>query len=130
MKYIKIYEWNFPLFNKSNNPKIKDYVICKFEKSTLSSLTERPKLKEYIESNICQICDYDKDKHFTYTVMYFNVPNEIKHMLFNYSYMNNGKLTMGYVYYFKENQILHWSKNEEQMKDELELILNINKYNI
>jgi hypothetical protein len=130
MKYIKIYEWNFPLFNKSNNPKIKDYVICKFEKSTLSSLTERPELKEYIESNIGQICDYDKDKHFTYTVMYFNVPNEIKHMLFNYSYMNNGKLAMGYVYYFKENQILHWSKNEEQMKDELELILNINKYNI
>ena len=100
MKYLKTFERN-------KNPQIGDYVICQ-EYDTNDDILK------FINNNIGVLVEINND-HFNYLIEYENIPNNI---ISYFRHGNQRQMTLG--------EIIHCSDN----KEDLELILNANKYNI
>ena len=102
MKYMKYFEMNY------NEPEIGDYVICD---------TDYDNERIFTNANIGIIVDYDEYNNiFPYAVTYDNIPvNLINHTIDNTN-----------IIYFNSINIKYWSKD----RNELELILKSNKFNI
>ena len=107
MKYIKTFE------NIENLPEIDDWVIMK----TLSSHNI---VKNFINNTIGEVVNLDKTniQNIDITVMYYDIPEDFKKL------MNVDSDV--YVREFRSNQIVEFAKT----KEELELKLQSNKYNI
>ena len=101
MKYIKTQEE----INTDKSPKVGDYVIMK------SSVTQS--LRYFIEKNIGEITQIDYGDGFL-IVKYSNIPEAIQ----EYMPYNSRSSTI--------RLIKHWSSN----KEDLEVILSQNKYNL
>ena len=104
MKHLKTFE------TIHKTPRIGDYVLCE-EKDTSNF-----SLNYFISSNIGQIIN-NRGRHnsyYPYLVKYENVPVEIEKRF------ENGEREMA------ENEVLYWSDN----KEELETIINTNKYKL
>jgi hypothetical protein len=102
MKYLKLYE-NF------NKPEIGDYVICR-------SFYNNKYLNIFLSENIGQIVIINDKSLYSYIVKYNSKDLKNLRTLFNNAGFRK----------FQENEILHFSKN----KEDLELILSARKYNI
>jgi len=105
----------FKLFEEiSILPKVNDYVII-----NKNEYQFKPKMwLNFISSNIGQIIDIQYEHGGTsniYTIKFENVPEDIQE---NYLYQNKGE--------FKIEKLKYWTPN----KNELEILLNSNKYNI
>ncbi len=130
MKYINTFEkWTLPFFNK-HKPKVGDYVICK-----VSFRAED--LRKFIDNNIGIITKKRKpnlkwgEAEFTtyYSVKYDNIPEEFKRFFKSDDgsyHISNDEETFSGTNEVEENEIIHFSKN----KEDLELILDTNKYNL
>jgi len=103
MKHLKYFE-------NIEEPQVGDYVICE----ELSNLT--PDICNFISSNI-GIIEYTKndDGETSYYIKYENVPEDIFFLT-----LRNNKRDMS------REEIIHFSKN----KEDLEYIINANKYNL
>ena len=104
MKYLKTYE-------KINEPQVGDYVICD-EKMY-------DKVNIFLNNNVGQLISRDPDEYgfkdeYDYIVKYENVPLDIKDY-----FLSN-------VRSFGREEIIEFSSN----KEDLEAILDANKYNI
>lgn len=88
-----------------NKPQIGDYVI-------MSSGSNSYEIKNFIENNIGRIADISYDRYYLY-VRYENVPITIKNIF-------------GRARQFNESNVVHISKNEEDLK----AIIAQNKYNL
>ena len=106
MKYIKTYED----LNIYKEPKIGDYVIC------TTNDTTSPGLKEFLEQTIGKCIN----TNFNFLIIeYQYVPNEILYTNFD---LTTGKIRRGVM----KDDVLYYSPN----KEELEIYLNANKYNL
>jgi len=103
MKHLKTYE------SLSDKPEIGDYVICEDEE-IISNNTFRP----FIKNNIGQIIEID-EKPPEYNIKYENIPT---HLLNDYFYDD--------ARYFYRKEIKYFSDN----KEDLEILMNANKYNL
>jgi len=110
MKHIKEYKWHKILNN--NRPEKGDYVICQ----------EDGKLDEFLSLNIGQVKYIDSyDKIDTlYTVGYDKISYEVR------SYFSKRIEYNQYLRNMLIEEIKYWSKN----KEDLEVILQANKYNL
>jgi len=101
MKYIKTYE------NIDNEPKVDDYVLCEEE-------TKDENVKEYVKTHIGQILIIEDllKTMYNYKVFYKNS---------NKYFGNNGNCRS-----MERNEIIHWSKNKEDLLP----YLTANKYNL
>jgi len=114
MKHLKTLE------TISNDPQIGDYVIIK-------SYSPVDEVNDFINNNIGQIIDISQSKYsfskYRLSIIYDNIPSEIKQYFEN----NNIKGTFydGFRDY-KFSDIIEYSKN----KEDLEIILSSNKYNL
>lgn len=103
MKYIKKFE-------DINEPEVGDYVICSEEHDGLSK-----KLIDFTSNNIGQLIEIDGTQYYPFVVKYDdNVPLELE---VNFLHNTRGMMRA---------EIIHYSKN----KEDLEMILNANKYNL
>ena len=102
MKYLKTFEQN------SNEPEPGDYVICE------DSGTFTGELDEFIKNHVGQFIQMDAVGDF-YIIRYENIPNYLKGGF----YYNDCTI-------MERHEIKHWSKN----KEDLEIILSLNKYNL
>jgi len=97
-------------FNESLNedePKIGDYIIIKYDSIVGNAYN-------FITNNIGKFIKYNSNRTFPYQIEFFNIPNDIE------SYFNNNCRN------YKYEEILYWSNN----KEELELLIQSNKFNI
>ena len=102
MKYIKTYE-----DVNIGKPESGDYVICK-------DSTDR-EISKFTKNAVGKMIKYDSEEEpFCYWIKYDKVPYDVAHKFT--SNMRN----------FSREEIMHWSPD----KEELEAILNSNKYNI
>ena len=117
MKYIKTYE------DLANNPEIGDYVICD-EKGNDEEISD------FEKNNIGRVVDYRTvyntnptfdsiSTFFNIFVQYKNVPNEIYDDFDYHKRIANCRI-------FSKKEIKYCSKN----KEDLEIILQANKFNI
>ena len=105
MKYLKRFE------TVHTKPKVGDYVICEEdEESTLSDI------KLIINNNVGKVVSYDSNNKYQYDVLYdVDIPEKIESQ---FIYGNQRQM--------KTHEIIYWADN----KEELEVILNANKYNL
>lgn len=96
----------FKIYEKINlqSPKIGDYVITKSQQSGAIAI--------FTNNNIGQLKSIYKND---YRIKYNNIPSELK-----------GNFDGEYRRGFDLRQIIHWSKN----KEDLEIILQSEKYNL
>jgi len=116
MKYLKKYE------EVSDNLQIGDYVIC-----VCTSFTDG-KIKKFIDTNIGKYVRYitnikDVVDDFRYAIEYDNVPPELYRYSDIFSYESGIENICLRV---SRNEIIEYSKN----KEDLEAIINANKYNL
>jgi hypothetical protein len=119
MKYIKLFE---DIDNNLHDLQVGDYVICycsdpdrDFDADSINSFLSNSIGLVFEPSSNYEESFLKKQGYFKYPVKYDNVPDDML------NYFNSSD----YRYmYFKE--ILHWSSNRE----DLEIYLDINKYNI
>jgi len=120
MKYLKTYE------DLDNNPEIGDYVICE-EADDINDILE---LADFEKNNIGRVVDYRTvdntnptfdsiSTFFNIFVQYKNVPNEIYDDFDYHKRIANCRI-------FSKKEIKYCSKN----KEDLEIILQANKFNI
>lgn len=97
----------------SNTPKLNDYVICHMKQSPYSVETQQ-QFRDFVNNNIGYIIYLTTHKLIT---QYENIPEEIQ----SYFTYNEGTATHLYL-----PDIKYWSNK----KEELEHIINSNKYNL
>jgi len=108
MKYLKRFE-------NINTPQVGDYVIA--------SLKTDKDIGIFIANNIGQIVAIsENDINKLYTVKFFNIEKDIEKFFFTEPEYGEYMTLM----FFYKYEILAFSKN----KEELETILNANKYNL
>ena len=108
----------FRLYEINNNePELGDYVIC----NNNDRSDDLEEINYFIDNNIGQIINNKSIKYtgYPYIVKYSNIPTEFS-IYTCYEYDTNDNIQ------FNRSEILYWSKN----KEELESILNTNKFNI
>jgi len=116
MKHIKKINTN----NNSEEPKIRDWVICKED-------DDNDEFVSFLNDNIGKIIDIEKNDHQNpiiskyYHVEFYNIPINIQPR-FTSSFIKKGAFTRRMY----RNEIIVFSKN----KEDLEVILNANKYNL
>ena len=103
MKYIKLFE----KLNKKS-PQVNDYVLCCHKVMVFKTND----LNDFIHSNIGIIIDKDNSGYF---IKYKNIPDDCGTF-----FTDDG------VMLFFEEEIEYWSK----YKEDLEMIINIKKYNV
>jgi len=102
MKYIKKFEMN------ENEPSVGDYVICHTYNTSES---------DFVNNRIGKLIKIDYENGvFPYYITYDNIPEILV----------NDKIGHDYMITFPSISIKYWSKD----KNELELILNSDKFNI
>jgi hypothetical protein len=96
-------------------PRLKkgDYVICHTELNT--NFLNKNEINHFLDNNVGQYVKYDNRYDFKYGIKYDNVPNYLQ-----------SAFIVDDLYWVKMDEIFDWSKN----KNDLELKLNIKKYNI
>jgi len=115
MKHLK----NFKSIQST--PQINDYVICKEETYCVDD-----RLANFINNNIGQIAEINKkDGEYPYVIKYENIPDDI-FSYFSDILKNNYKYDIRCLRAMDRIEIIHFSKN----KEDLETILNANKYNL
>ena len=116
MKYLKKFE------NIKKSLNLGDYVICE---ETPSSGFEKQRFKDIIEFERTNIGKYVKSINgngkFKYAIYYDDIPQEFKDKFF----MKEGDIDK-YCRVMSRKEIIHISKN----KEELEAMINANKFNI
>lgn len=111
MKHLKIYE---EIYENQNEPKLGDYVICKW-----TSADDSHEANVFVENKIGKISKIREINNTTksYIVEYDNIPDELEF----YTYQKNGSW-----FTFKRKDLLKWSRS----KDELQMYIDSKKYNI
>jgi len=129
MRYIKTYE----KLDK-DQPKIGDYVICK-ELETNNVLNDAEiSIVNFISKNIGEIVDFRTDDNMTQEyievaykynifVQYENIPDELYDDFAYHKKFDKCRI-------FNINEIIHWSKNKEELEEILEFDSTVNKYNL
>jgi hypothetical protein len=111
MKYLKHFE-------KYKRPQVGEYVICKDTTSNLNAAYEP--INDYLENHIGKIIQIKNGAPRPFLVQYdFNYLSDV-HWDVKYYFGNNN------VVKFSSHDILFHSKN----KEDLEMRLTVNKYNI
>jgi hypothetical protein len=115
MRYLKTYE------AINDNLQIGDYVICKTD-------TGDEKIIDFIENNVGQYVRYITNNkevvdNFRYVIEYENVSFELSNYSYTFSYERDIPNICMRV---DRDEIIKYSKN----KEELETIINANKYNL
>jgi hypothetical protein len=105
MKYIKQYEEN-------TEPQIGDYAIVKDSVVTINDA-----FADFLSENIGEIVDNKYSYRYPFLVQFENIPDNLK---IEFSVLN------GYEREFNRNEIIAFSPN----KEDLELIISANKYNL
>lgn len=126
MKKIKTYEGFFSnLFKKEEEPQIGDYVICKPTNSYSKDFVD------FISNNIGKVIkkgykisefESSKDRSPVLYIKYENAPDEIKISIFNYDKKTDSFIMQNGII----SDVRCWSSD----KEELELEINANKYNL
>lgn len=104
----------FKLYESSDvgKPELGDYVIC-YEKDDSAGLLK------WIETIIGKIIKVnDDDDICKFDIKYENFPEDIEHFFYDHDGERYRPM--------KDCEVLHWSKN----KEDLDVIININKYNL
>ena len=114
MKHIKKFDSKKDS-SKKEEPQIGDYVICE-EPLTIHIFEE---LNRFISSNIGQIVQIDDELPDRYFIQYLNIPENLK-LFFKYLKKITNCRAM------RRKNIIYWSRN----KEDLEVILSSNKYNL
>ena len=112
MKYIKKFE------NHIDDIQIGDYVICHED----SDSNRSNELVDFVNNNIGRIVSHGYYSADDYNITFDNIPKKFKKN--DYFSIKDGDKE--YSRYMQKNEIIDWSKN----KEELELKLAVNKYNI
>jgi len=111
MKHVKEFE------TLKLTPNLGDYVICHENESDYDSATESSEddnCNTFINNNVGKIVSVNYTKHFEYDVEYENIPANLQ----EYFRIDIREMSL--------KEILYCSNS----KEELEMILNINKYNL
>jgi hypothetical protein len=112
MKHIKSFENNIEI--------IGDFVICKELEYNIKDVYKK-ELNDFLLNNIGLCVDYDSERK-EYEIEYENIPINI---LTRYFFVKN-KYNDKYIRYMRSNEIIHHSKN----KEDLEPYIQSNKYNL
>jgi len=114
----------FKLFENKQEPQIGDYVICDIEVAIdikdINYVMEQ-KYKNFLRNNIGKYVKNVPDARFSYCIAYDYIPNEFKFFIRKYDDFPNVQI-IG----VERSEILVFSKN----KEDLEVKLNANKYNL
>jgi hypothetical protein len=102
MKYLKTFEEN------ENEPQVGDYVIVRENRILL--------LDSFFSENVGRIVDDKYSRRYPFLVQFENIPDDLK---IEFGDKNNSRQ-------FSIDEIDHWSKN----KEDLELMISANKYNL
>jgi len=92
-------------------PELYDYVIC-------DEVVE-PILSDWMKCNIGEIIKVDNKRDCKFNVWYENIPNTLKFYFQSRDHDKGFRPMMN-------REILHWSKD----KEDLEALLNLDKYNL
>ncbi len=110
----------FKLYEKNQIiPKVGDYVICSYDDCSYEdmnmhgySLDE----KTFIRNKIGKVINIDRYNDYPYYVSYDNIPG----------HLSNGDIDVEDFIYISRDAVKYWSKN----KEDLDIIINTNKFNI
>lgn len=122
--FEKIYEYQ-------SGPKVGDYIITPdVSMKDIDLLSDNVKtVEKYFRSNIgkvIRITDFPNPK-YPYKTVYIvptDILERIKH-IFTVNFDKN-EATIGY----SAEEILYWSDNYDELKEKLDIIINVSKYNL
>ena len=113
---------NFKIFEKNNEPKIGDYVICYIDFSGIKSLPDAIyDIEGFVNTNIGEIIGITDDSKNNYKIFY-NLPDEMILAIHSSVPPTDRERT----FYFNKDNILFCSNK----KEECELFLKSKKYNL